>query len=204
MKRFIAAEGLPFIGLSAAFFIISLVIGSFLLIVPLAVLTLFIIWFFRDPSRRVPLGEGLVVSPADGKIIAISRMDDLTKISIFMSVFNVHVNRVPVDGVVKKIEYNKGKFLVASKDKASLDNEQNAITITDDKGSDVKFVQIAGLVARRIVCYLREGASVKRGERFGMIRFGSRVDVYLPGVYKIKVALGERTKAGETILAVYG
>ncbi len=202
MNYYIVREGWPFIGAALAFFIILLAVGNRPLIVVSLCLAIFVTWFFRNPEREVPTGEGLLVSPADGTVIKVEGASDGgTKVSIFMSVFNVHVNRAPVDGVVKKIEYNKGKFLVASKDKASLDNEQNAVTVVDGAGREVKFVQIAGLVARRIVCYLKEGDVVRRGERVGMIRFGSRLDVYLPAGYAVRVKVGDKVSAGSTILA---
>lgn len=202
MNYIIAREGWPFCGAALAVFIVALAIGW----APLSFLTfalfIFVVWFFRNPERKIPEEAGVIVSPADGTVLGIDHLDgNVSRIKIFMSVFNVHVNRIPCDGVVKKIEYNKGKFLVASKDKASLDNEQNAITITDNAGRDIKFVQIAGLVARRIVCHIKAGDKVERGVRFGMIRFGSRVDVYLPSVFTPVVKQGEKTRAGETILA---
>ncbi len=204
-NNLIAREGWPFIGIALAVFIITVTIGSIPLVVAAFLLTLFVVWFFRNPERETPKEKGVVVSPADGTVIAaMGNSGGDTKISIFMSVFNVHVNRIPATGVVKRIEYNKGKFLVASKDKASLDNEQNAITIEDENGRRIKFVQIAGLVARRIVCYLKEGDSVNRGERFGMIRFGSRMDVYLPAGFTIQVKKGDKVSAGSTVLGYYG
>jgi len=202
MNYFIAREGWPFIGAAVAIFVILLTVGNRPLIAVSLCAMFFVTWFFRNPERDVPTSEGVAVSPADGTVIKIESLEDGgTKVSIFMSVFNVHVNRIPVNGTVKKIEYNKGKFLVASKEKASLDNEQNAVTVADEKGREVKFVQIAGLVARRIVCYLKEGEAVRRGERFGLIRFGSRLDVYRPAGYAVKVSVGEKVKAGSTILA---
>ena len=201
MNHIIAREGWPFVGLAFAFFVIMSAIGLFPLIVMSAALLFFVTWFFRNPERALPAGDDAVVSPADGRIINIEALGGgATKISIFMSVFNVHVNRIPYDGVVKKIDYNKGKFLVASKDKASLENEQNAVTIVDAKGRDIKFVQIAGLVARRIVCYLKEGDAVTKGERYGMIRFGSRVDIYLPAGFNPHVKLGDKVAGASTIL----
>ncbi|OGQ48532.1 MAG: phosphatidylserine decarboxylase [Deltaproteobacteria bacterium RIFCSPLOWO2_02_FULL_47_10] len=200
MNCYITREGWPYIGVSFAILMVAAVIGSIFLTAVFAVLFFFVVWFFRNPERDIPEGNGIIVSPADGKVIDIGQSGDLTKVSIFMSVFNVHVNRIPADGVVKGIEYNKGKFLTASKDKASLENEQNAVTIELTGGGTVKFVQIAGLIARRIVCYLKEGDRVRVGERFGMIKFGSRVDVYLPPVFKVLVKEGEKIKAGSTII----
>jgi len=197
MDYYIVREGWPFIAAALAIFVITLMIGSWFFILPAAAILFFIILFFRNPERVVSNGDDIVVSPADGTVIYAAK----GKISIFMSVFNVHVNRVPVNGVVRKIAYNKGRFLVASRDKASLDNEQNAIFIEDNRGRTVKFVQIAGFIARRIVCYLKEGDNVTRGERFGMIRFGSRVDVYLPAGANILVKNRQKVYAGSTILA---
>lgn len=203
MNYFIAREGWPFVGLALALFIISVAIGSVFVIAPALALAFFVAWFFRNPERETPSDAGIVISPADGRVIAAGSCNGGTKISIFMSVFNVHVNRIPATGIVKKIEYNKGKFLVASRDKASLENEQNAVTIEDEAGRLIKFTQIAGLVARRIVCYLNEGDRVKCGQRFGMIRFGSRVDVCLPEGLSLNVKVGDRVKSGETILGTY-
>lgn len=204
MSYYIAREGWPFAGLALAIFVIATIIGNAFLIFITLALALFVVWFFRNPDREIPRGGDIVVSPADGKVIGVSKAGNGVKISIFMSVFNVHVNRVPVNGVVKKVEYNKGKFLVASKDKASLSNEQNAITLEDEKGRIVKFVQIAGIVARRIVCYLKEGDQVIQGERFGMIRFGSRMDVYLPNSFAAKIKVGDKVHGGSSILGIYG
>jgi len=169
--------------------------------------TLFICCFFRDPDRVVPMYEGAVVSPADGKVIIVSPVDKgplidgaCIKISIFMTVFNVHVNRIPHEGKVKWISYFPGKFFSANLDKASKENEHNAVLIETDKGKAFCMVQIAGLIARRIICRLKEGDSVRRGERFGMICFGSRLDVYLPVDAKISVTVGNRVKAGSSIL----
>ncbi len=175
------------------------------------VLTLWCAYFFRDPVRVTPVGENFVTSPADGKIMPIveaippSELDmgdkPLTRISIFLNVFDVHVNRVPVDGKVSALHYHKGKFLNAELDKASEDNERQLCAVETDSGVKIGFVQIAGFVARRIVCRLSEGQEVKSGERFGLIRFGSRVDVYLPqGVAPLVIA-GQYAIGGETILA---
>lgn len=205
MDHYIAREGWPFAGISIAILIIAVTIGNYFFLAATVAVSLFVLWFFRNPERVAPDGKGLVVSPADGTVVGIDRnADGLVRISIFMSVFNVHVNRIPVDGVVKKIEYNKGKFLIASRDKASFDNEQNAVTVLDACGREIKFVQIAGLVARRIVCYLREGMSVSRGTRFGMIRFGSRMDVYLPAGCVISVEKKDKVYGGTSVLASYG
>lgn len=166
--------------------------------------------FFRDPERIPPSGDNLVVSPADGKIILIKSVkeseylnSEATQISIFMSPLNVHVNRNPISGVVKYLRYVKGEYFVAFEDKASEKNEQTAIGIENLKGK-LLFKQIAGFVARRIVCTLKPGDSVKMGERFGMIKFGSRVDVFVPNTAVLKVKVGDVAVAGETVLAEFG
>jgi phosphatidylserine decarboxylase len=204
----VAREGLPFIipGL-----IVTLLLVFFDLpyvAVPIGFLTLFTIYFFRDPDRTGNAGEGAVLSPADGTIIDVRRLegpDNLMgapamKISIFMSVFNVHVNRIPFKGKISKINYNSGKFFNASFDKASEQNERNGLTLDTENGQRIVFVQIAGLIARRIVCWVKEGDVVDAGQRFGLIRFGSRVDVYLPVESRINVRLREKVKAGRTII----
>jgi phosphatidylserine decarboxylase len=172
------------------------------------VLTLFVLFFFRDPERTVPEGKGVVVSPADGRVIVIKDIyeptylkQDVKQISIFLSVFNVHVNRSPVGGTVELVKYNPGKFHVASVDKASLDNEQTAMVIDDGK-HNILVKQIAGLIARRIVCYAKPGDAIKAGERYGLIRFGSRVDIFLPKDTELKVKLGDRIKGARDIIGV--
>ncbi len=169
--------------------------------------TFFICYFFRDPDRVVPQQDNLVVSPADGKIITVAKISEspyykgsCKKISIFMSIFNVHVNRIPLDGDIKRISYYPGKFFSANLDKASQANEHNAVWVETNTGEQVCFVQIAGLVARRIICRVQEGDAVSRGQRFGLICFGSRLDVYLPETTHLKVAVGDRVKAGTSAL----
>ena len=205
----VTPEGYPFIG---AFALVSLIL--FWLWSPLGWLgTLATIWcayFFRDPPRVTPVRDGLVVAPADGRVSQITSVvppsdlglgnKPLPRISIFMSVFDCHVNRSPVAGKIEKIVYHPGKFLNADLDKASLDNERNCLVIATP-GVRVAVVQIAGLVARRIVCFVRTGQSIGAGERFGMIRFGSRLDVYLPEGTQPLVATGQTSIGGETILA---
>jgi len=205
----ITPEGYPFIG---AFALVSLVL--FWLWTPLGwigtVLTLWCIYFFRDPPRVTPVREGLVVAPADGRISQITTAappqelglgaTPLPRVSIFMSVFDCHVNRSPVAGRVEKISYRPGKFFNADLDKASVDNERNSLVIAAGD-TRIAVVQIAGLIARRIVCFVREGQPVGAGERFGMIRFGSRLDVYLPEGTSPLVAVGQTALAGETVLA---
>ena len=172
------------------------------------VLTLFVLFFFRDPERTVPEGKDVAVSPADGRVIVIKDIyepmylkQDVKQISIFLSVFNVHVNRSPVGGTVELVKYNPGKFHVASVDKASLDNEQTAMVIDDGKHK-ILVKQIAGLIARRIVCYAKPGDAIKTGERYGLIRFGSRVDIFLPKDTELKVKLGDRIKGARDIIGV--
>ena len=169
--------------------------------------TLFVCWFFRDPKRTPPRGERDLISPADGRVIIVDSgasseymEGPCQKVSIFMNVFNVHVNRIPFDGVIKKVTYNPGKFINASFDKASEHNERNALLIQTDKNKEFAVVQIAGLVARRIVNCVKNGEKVKRGERYGMIQFGSRLDLYLPMDFEVAVNLGDKTKAGETVI----
>jgi phosphatidylserine decarboxylase len=169
--------------------------------------TLFILQFFRDPPRQVPQDPLAVLSPADGRIVWVGKSEDpylkreALKISVFMNVFNVHSNRSPVDGAVRERWYFPGGFLNAALDKASLDNERNALWLHTREGRDVTCVQIAGLIARRILCYVEAGASLARGQRFGFIRFGSRVDLYLPLDAQPKAAIGEKVYAAETVLA---
>ncbi|MCR4377606.1 MAG: phosphatidylserine decarboxylase [Rhodospirillales bacterium] len=175
------------------------------------VLTLWCVYFFRDPDRVTPTRAGLVIAPADGRICLIDEavppaeleMGDtpLSRVCIFMNVFNVHVNRAPMDGVITKLGYRPGKFLNAELDKASEFNERQSLRMQTTDGHDIAFVQIAGLVARRIVCQVHEGTQLKAGERFGLIRFGSRVDVYMPNGTKPLVAVGQLTCAGETVIA---
>jgi phosphatidylserine decarboxylase len=175
--------------------------------VPLWVVVLVVVQFFRDPPREVPDDPRAVVSPADGRIVAVERTRDpwlerdALKISVFMNVFNVHSNRAPVDGAVKKRWYHTGTFLNASLDKASVDNERNALWFRARSGQDVTCVQIAGLIARRILCYVDQGAELVRGERYGFIRFGSRVDVYLPLDAEVSAALGDTVYAAESVIA---
>jgi len=203
----IAREGWPFLGISI---LVSLGIGIFAgwwWSVPFWLLALFILQFFRDPARQVPEDPLAVVSPADGRIVSVGRAQDpylkreALKVSVFMNVFNVHSNRSPVDGVVKERWYFHGSFLNAALDKASLENERNALWLQTRDRQDVTCVQIAGLIARRILCYVEAGAELRRGQRFGFIRFGSRVDVYLPLDAEVKAAIGEKVYAAESVLA---
>lgn len=166
----------------------------------LIVLGLFIAFFFRDPERTFSGDVKKVVSPADGKVVSIRKEGGAEALSIFLSVFNVHVNRAPVAGVVSRIRYMPGKFMGAFYEKASTENERNSITIEREDGSHVTFVQIAGLIARRIVCWKKEGEKLAAGERIGLIKFGSRVDVYFPPGARIQVQLGQKVRAGETVI----
>ena len=174
---------------------------------PLWVAVVFVLQFFRDPGRDIPQGEGLVLCPADGRVLVVAKerdpylQRDALKVSIFMNVFNVHSNRSPVDGTVKTVTYSAGTFLNASLDKASTGNERNALHLLTDAGADVTCVQVAGLIARRILCYVKAGDRLARGERYGFIRFGSRVDVYLPPDARARVAIGDKVKAASTVLA---
>jgi phosphatidylserine decarboxylase len=209
-----AREGLLFIAIAAViaagafgFAISRRSWGLWLAALVLLLLALWVAYFFRDPERVGDRGPSLVVSPADGKLIMITEVDEpgyikgrAIRLSIFMNVFNVHVNRYPVDGVVKYIHYNKGKFFNAAAEKSSLENEQMSVGV-DTGRYQILVRQIAGLIARRIVTYSRPGEKVKQGERMGIIRFGSRVDVFIPPGSTIKAKLGDATVAGVTILA---
>ncbi len=170
-------------------------------------LTFFCIWFFRDPHRNVPKGDNLIVSPADGVVVEIVKFYEdkfiegpALRVSIFLNVFNVHINRIPVEGQIMGISYNAGSFLAANVPKASLENEQNKLLIKTPWGKKVIVIQIAGLIARRIVCWTREGAKMNCGERFGLIRFGSRVDMIIPAGTALRVKVGSKVVGGETIL----
>jgi phosphatidylserine decarboxylase len=177
-------------------------------------LTVWCYYFFRDPKRAVPQNAGLLVSPADGVVSLIERAvppvelglgpDALMRVSVFMSVFNCHVNRAPIAGKITAVAYRPGTFVNASLDKASTDNERNALAIQMADGRTIAVVQIAGLVARRIMCWKKPGDTVRTGERFGLIRFGSRLDVYLPDGVEPQVALGQTMVAGETVIALIG
>ncbi|MDH4264012.1 MAG: phosphatidylserine decarboxylase family protein [Deltaproteobacteria bacterium] len=174
-----------------------------------SLLTLFVVYFFRDPERSIPPGEKAVLAPADGKIIKVEPCWEeyllkgpTLKVSIFMSLFNVHVNRIPLTGRIIDSSYHTGKFIRANLDKASTMNEQNALLMEAPDGTRLLFVQIAGLIARRIVCWIKKGDVVERGCRFGMIRFGSRVDVYLPANTRLQAQIGQKVLGGQTILGV--
>ncbi len=204
----VASEGWPFIIPLALVTALLFALGWKNTGIVTLVLTLFVLFFFRDPERNVPQSSDLVVSPADGKVIVVKDVfeptylkQDVKQISIFLSVFNVHVNRSPIDGTVELVQYNPGKFHVASVDKASLDNEQTAMVVARGRYK-ILVKQIAGLIARRIVCYAKAGDTIKRGDRYGLIRFGSRVDIFLPKNAEIKVKTGDRIKGARDVIAV--
>lgn len=202
----IAREGWPFIAIAVVAAIVAPIWLPWLAL-PLWLIALFVLQFFRDPPRVATEESGVVLSPADGRIVAVEEAHDpygdrpALKISVFMNVFNVHSNRAPVDGEVLRIEYFPGSFLNAALDKASLENERNALVLRTDAGQLVTAVQVAGLVARRILCYVKPGERVYAGQRYGFIRFGSRVDVYLPPGSRPRVALGDKVQATTTVLA---
>ena len=203
----IAREGWPFIAIGAVVAIGLSVLGYWIFAAIAWVLLVFVVQFFRDPARTSPDGVGAVLAPADGRVVLVGKARDpyldrdALKISVFMNVFNVHSNRSPVDGTVKERWYFPGAFVNAALDKASLENERNAIWLRTREGQDVTCVQVAGLIARRILCYVGSGAALVRGQRFGFIRFGSRVDVYLPPDAEPKAAIGDKVYAAETVLA---
>ncbi len=203
----IAKEGFPFIGISAFITLICAILGYSCLTTIALITTAFILYFFRDPERFIPERSDALVAPADGKIILIEDVSDTAftqtqayKISIFMNVFNVHVNRIPCDGTVDRVMYTPGKFYSADSAQGALHNEYCATLLTTASGRKIAFVQIAGLIARRIVCWLEPLDTVQRGRRFGLIRFGSRVDLYLPKDTELKITVGQKVIAGETIL----
>ena len=204
----VARDGLIFILSGLIVSIILYYAGFVLAAIMMAIVTLFIIYFFRDPERTYDATENAVLSPADGTILAVQKLGDgdsplgqnTTKISIFMSIFDVHVNRIPSRGRISEIVYNNGRFFSANLDKASEYNENNRITLETDKGHRIIFIQIAGLIARRIVCWINEMDYVKAGQRFGLIRFGSRLDIYIPPESRISIKVRDRVKAGETII----
>lgn len=204
----IAREGWPFLGIAIAVAVLATVFfGAWA--IPFWLIALFVLQFFRDPPRTVPGNPNAVVSPADGRIVVVEKTQDpyagrqALKISVFMNVFNVHSNRAPVDGKIEAVRYFPGKFVNADLDKASIENERNALTITASNGQTVTCVQVAGLIARRILCYVKEKDVLAKGQRYGFIRFGSRVDVYLPLTAMPKVAVGDKVAATETILAEF-
>jgi phosphatidylserine decarboxylase len=203
----IAKEGYPFIAFAAFVCLVFALLEYDLTALAMLVLTAFVVYFFRDPDRVTPEDEDAVVSPADGKVILVEKIFDdrfvnehVYKISIFMSVFDVHVNRLPYTGKVEKIQYTPGSFYSANTDQGGLANEHCGVILSTGKNFQYGVVQIAGLVARRIICWVEKGDTVERGTRFGMIRFGSRVDVYLPQTLQLEIRSGQRVKAGETVI----
>jgi phosphatidylserine decarboxylase len=203
----IAREGWPFLAIAVAA-AVALTVFAGWWSVPLWTVAIFVLQFFRDPARVIAGDAKTVVSPADGRIVVVENAEDpylkrpAIKVSVFMNVFNVHSNRAPVDGEIKQIWYHAGSFLNAALDKASLENERNAMWLKTASGLDVTCVQVAGLVARRILCYVKAGDALARGQRYGFIRFGSRVDVYLPPGSVVKAALGDKVSASSTVLAI--
>ena len=203
----IAREGWPFLAVSLLVSALVTALTGWIWALPLWLIFVFVLQFFRDPARPIPQGDKLVLSPADGRIVVIGPARDpwlerdALKISVFMNVFNVHSNRSPIEGNVIKRWYHPGQFVNAALDKASTENERNALHIRGKDGQDVTCVQVAGLIARRILCYVEAGASLTRGQRYGFIRFGSRVDLYLPPETRVKVTIGDKVSATSTVLA---
>ncbi|MEW6165184.1 MAG: phosphatidylserine decarboxylase [Pseudomonadota bacterium] len=203
----IAREGWPFLAISGIAALAATIAAGWPWALPLWLIFVFVLQFFRDPARPVPGDGKSVLSPADGRIVVIEPVRDpwldreALKISVFMNVFNVHSNRSPVDGEVVRRWYHPGKFINADLDKASTENERNALHLRTADGQDITCVQVAGLIARRILCYVDAGARLARGQRYGFIRFGSRVDLYLPREVRVKVSVGETVSATTTILA---
>ena len=193
------------LGLIVVAVVLFVVTHSFWLIIPPVALALFLLWFFRDPSRKIPAGPGEIVSPADGVVTEAEWVETTAgsklRLSIFLNVFDVHVNRSPIAGTVKLVEYREGGFMNAMKPESGLTNEQTMIQIDGD-GYEVSLKQIAGLLARRIVCNIKEGDRVERGQRIGLIKFGSRCDVLAPAEASLKVRVGSRVKGGSTVIAV--
>ncbi len=204
----LAREGFPFIFIGIGVTVIFAFLGWTTLTIITSVITIFVIYFFRDPERHHLEEKNAVLTPADGRILEVKHVDEKEsplgqpsiKVSIFMNVFNVHVNRIPIKGTIKKISYHPGKFLSADLDKASEQNENNRVTLETADGREILVIQIAGLVARRIACWINRGDTVKTGQRFGLIRFGSRLEVFLPADSKIIAQVGRKVKAGETVI----
>ncbi|MGH7794393.1 MAG: phosphatidylserine decarboxylase family protein [Candidatus Binatia bacterium] len=203
----IAKEGYPLILTGAALTTVAAVAGWKIASTALGIATLAVAGFFRDPERRIPTGEGLVVAPADGKVVSIADVsgaarfcDAVTRVSIFLSPLDVHINRMPVAGTVQEVRYEPGKFLAAYKEEASERNEQNSLKVVDPQERLFGVVQIAGVLARRIVCRVNPSDILRRGDRFGLIMFGSRTDLYLPRGCKLEISEGQRVKGGETIV----
>lgn len=204
----LAREGFPFIFIGVGVTVIFACLGWATLTIITSVITIFVIYFFRDPERHHLEEKNAVLTPADGRILEAKHVDEKDsplgqpsiKVSIFMNVFNVHVNRIPIEGTIKQISYHPGKFLSADLDKASEQNENNRVTLETADGREILVIQIAGLVARRIACWINRGDTVKTGQRFGLIRFGSRLEVFLPADSKIIAQVQQKVKAGETVI----
>jgi phosphatidylserine decarboxylase len=207
MRIPVARQGAPIIALGLGLAVLLGWLGSRVGLSLAGLFALFALSFFRDPERVSPNGKGIIIAPADGRVLLVEEQvngpvvaERALKISIFMSVFNCHVNRIPLDGVIGGIDYRPGKFFAAHQPRASKQNEQNILRLQTDRGDPVTVVQIAGLIARRIVCWVRSGDRVSAGDRFGLIQFGSRVDLYLPPETRITLKRGDRTKAGLTVV----
>lgn len=202
----IAREGWPFLAITL---LAAVAVSAWCVSwsIPFWIIFVFVLQFFRDPAREIPQQADAVLSPCDGRVIKVERTQDpygerdAILVSVFMNVFNVHSNRSPLDGKIEKIRYFPGKFVNADLDKASTENERNAVVLKTGDGQTVTFVQVAGLIARRILCYVKEGDTLTKGQRYGFIRFGSRVDVYLPLTANVKVSIGDKVSATTTILA---
>jgi len=204
----IAREGYPLIFTALILTLLAFLAGWMPLGIILGLIGLVIAGFFRDPERQPPAGEGLVVSPAGGKVVSVAAvkgdspfLGSATRVSIFLSPLDVHINRIPMEGRIEKVTYQRGRFLAAYKEEASQRNEQNALSILDAEGRRLGVVQVAGVLARRIICRAKPGDRLGRGERFGLIMFGSRTDTYLPEGCQVEVTEGQRVKGGETVLA---
>lgn len=203
----IAREGYRFILPSALLALLALIAGWKWVALGLSLLTLAFAGFFRDPDRIPPEGEGLILSPADGKVVSIKKIESSgiseggeTRISVFLSPLDVHVNRSPVQGLVEEVKYQKGRFFAAFREEASDDNERNELRIVDPQGQRLRVVQIAGVLARRIVCYVKPGDRLERGQKLGMIMFGSRVDLFVPKGSRVDVVQGQKVKAGLSVI----
>lgn len=204
----LAREGFPFVGIGLAMTLLFFLLSLTSLTIVAGALTLFVLYFFRDPDRETGVEDKAVLTPADGRVLGAWTLESgenplgtrTVKVSVFMSLFDVHVNRIPTGGRISRISYRPGAFFAANLDKASEKNEQNAVTLDTRDGRRIVFVQIAGLIARRIACWVREGDEVQAGQRFGLIRFGSRVDVFLPEGSRVTVQSHQKVKAGKTII----
>jgi phosphatidylserine decarboxylase len=203
----LAREGWPFIAIAILVALAATRALGFWWALPLWLVVAFVVQFFRDPPRDVPAAANAVLSPADGRVVKVERVRDpyterdTVLVSVFMNVFNVHSNRAPADGTIESIQYSAGKFINADLDKASTENERNAMVMQLGSGERISVVQVAGLIARRILCYVKPGDQLERGQRYGFIRFGSRVDVYLPLSARPKVAVGDVVYATTTVIA---